>query len=507
MDALLPAPGAATLPAVPQEPPPDIQPEANLAAPVAVAVAFTVSHNSPPENEADQGPLSDPTTGLIQPASATHLQINDEPPLAGTLPFESSRHQEPVSFSDASALPKSPGASSDLSEPDPSEFAIDYDYDGPDGHRILRLKPTLSQWDDFAAILAFARHRGADDDGCFKIILPSQLQEALPEKTSPHKVPANAYRPTQSKKNSFWRVNTVLSEGTFVSTEPGPEYNSSALEAFDDLRRMFHKNNRKQIRNVRYRVDVPAWTPEQRRAAGVPERSPIHPLKGDKLDYTRAIIPGIHTPYVYESGPHFGASFQIHAEDFRLVSLNHLYKGRKIWITVPSTAVDIAEEALGRKRGCSQFMRHRAEFFFPQKLDKLGIPYRIVDQRPGETIVILPDAYHEGFSTGYTIAEAKNYADGNWTTDTYQPCEAKCQLVTAIPADLMRPLEEGETRLDLCAAYTSTDPEENMSSNNEVTTPEEVVPSNQKVTTPMPAKRSLDNEDDPRERDMKRIKA
>lgn len=378
----------------------------------------------------------------VQEPRLPEIASND-PPATRETPSASSNPQLPADSWDASST---------LSEPGPIDCPIDHDYDGPQGHSVLRLKPTIDQWNDFPAILASARHLGADEDGCFKVILPQELHEELPEKNS-QKVAANAYRPTQIKKNSFWRVDTVPSEGTFSSGVTGPECTASALDAIDQLRKMFRKNDHKQIRNVRYRVDVPAWTTEQRRQAGVPEKSPIHPLKGDKLENTRAIIPGIHTPYVYESGPHFGASFQIHAEDFRLVSLNHLYKGRKIWIVVPSTAVDVAEEALGRKGKCSQFMRHRAEFFFPQKLEKLGIPFRIVDQRPGETIVILPDAYHEGFSTGYTIAEAKNYADDAWTTDTYQPCEIKCQLATAIPAELLRPLQEGETQLDLCAGY------------------------------------------------------
>ncbi|KAL4730151.1 hypothetical protein ACLX1H_002183 [Fusarium chlamydosporum] len=330
--------------------------------------------------------------------------------------------------------------------------SIDFDWDGPEGHEVLRLKPNVQQWNDFSANLAFARSLQAENHGCFKIVLPEELLEELPDKDS-QKVPANAYRPTQIKKNSFWRVDTVSSVGSFSSSVTGPQCNVSAAQAIEQLRKLYRKNDRKQIRNVRYRADVPAWTPEQRREAGVPERSPIYPLKGDKLDKTKAIIPGIHTPYVYESGPYFGASFQIHAEDFRLVSLNHLYKGRKIWIVVPSTAVDVAEEALGRKGKCSQFMRHRAEFFFPQKLEKLGIPYRIIDQRPGETIVILPDAYHEGFSTGYSIAEAKNYADDDWTTETYQECEVKCKLATMIPADFMRPLKDGETQLDLCSGF------------------------------------------------------
>ena len=331
----------------------------------------------------------------------------------------------------------------------------EFDYDEADGHRVLRIKPTAAQWDEFPSILAFARARNADEDGCFKMVLPLELQEPLPEKGA-QKVPANAYKPKHIKKNNLWRVNTVPSEGVFASDVPGPVSAATVTQAVNDLRKLYGKNNDKLMRNIRYRVDVPAWTADQRLEAGVPEQSPIYPLKGDKLDQTRAVIPGIHTPYVYESGPYFGASFQIHAEDFRLVSLNHLYKGRKIWIVVPSTAVDIAEEALGRKGSCSQFMRHRAEFLFPQKLEKMGIPYRIIDQRPGETIVVLPDAYHEGFSTGYTLAEAKNYGDPNWTTDTYQPCEASCQLVTAIPAELMRPLEEGEIQLDLCAGYEAT---------------------------------------------------
>lgn len=340
-----------------------------------------------------------------------------------------------------------------------SEFDVDiagqpveYDHDGPPNHKVLRLKPTPAQWEDFPAILSFARQLGAESDGCFKVQLPEVLNDPLPEKAAKH-VPANAYKVKQIKHRTFWQVSTVQSEGVFSSSETGPDCSVSAEAAIKNLKALFNKNKDRQMRNVRYRVDVPAWTAKQRLEAGVPERSPIYPLKGDKLDSTKAIIPGIHTPYVYESGPYFGATFQIHAEDFRLASLNHLYKGRKIWIVVPSTAVDVAEMALERKGKCSQFMRHRAEFFFPERLEKMGIPFRIVDQRPGETIVILPDAYHEGFSTGYTIAEAKNYADPNWTTETYQPCQMSCQLMTAIPAEFMRPLQEGEARLDLCAGY------------------------------------------------------
>lgn len=351
----------------------------------------------------------------------------------------------PVICDGARGLPAHSGIEIDGSD-------IKYDYDHVEGHRILRLRPTKEQWDDFPAVLAYARSLGAEGDGCFKVIIPDELQDELPEKPA-ESLPANAYKVKLIRRTTFWQVSTVPSEGVFATSQPGQEFSDSVDAALKNLKHLFRKNQNRQLRNIRYRVDVPAWTKTQRRLAGVPEISPIYPLKGDKLDDTKAVIPGIHTPYVYESASSFGATFQIHAEDFRLASLNHLYKGRKIWIVIPATDVDIAERALGRGSGCSQFMRHRAEFFFPDKLDKLGIPYRIVDQRPGETIVILPDAYHEGFSCGYTIAEAKNYADPAWNTDSYQPCEASCRLATAIPAAFMRPLQEGEERLDLCAAY------------------------------------------------------
>jgi jumonji domain-containing protein 2 len=344
---------------------------------------------------------------------------------------------------------------SDVSDRHLGEY--DVDYEGGPGNRVIRIKPKAEQWEDFPRLLAFARQLGAREDGCFKLVLPDDLRGPIADKPL-QVLPSNAYRAKTIRKTSFWQLSTVRTEGEFYTPEDADEVTDSVDTALKSLKTIFRRNVGRQMRAVRYRPDVPAWTTKQRQEAGVPAWSPIHPLRGDKLDVTKAIIPGIHTPYVYESAPHFGAAFQIHAEDYRLLSLNHLYRGRKIWIVVPCTAIESAEKALGRDASgpassCSQFMRHRAEFFFPEKLDKLGIPYRIVDQRPGETMVILPDAYHEGFSTGYTLAEAKNYADDEWSTEMYKPCEVTCQLETAIPAEYMRILREGEERIDLCELY------------------------------------------------------
>ncbi|KAF1736563.1 Lysine-specific demethylase 4 [Beauveria bassiana] len=383
-----------------------------------------------------------PATTTLQPPSATTTMTSSDMD-SSRLEFSSPLRQQ-VEHVCTSASPLS-----DVS--DAHEF--DYDFDVSSGHRLIRIKPTAAQWDDFPALLAFARKLGACEDGCFKLQLPADLRHPLPHKDK-QTLPANAYKAKQIRRTTFWQLSTVKAEGEFYSPPDADAEPTESVEAtLKTLKTIFRKNMGRQMRNVRYRPDVPAWSREQRREAGVPpDWSPIHPLRGDLLDRTKAVIPGIHTPYVYESAPHFGATFQIHAEDYRLLSLNHLYRGRKIWIVIPCTAIDVAEKALGRAAdGCSQFMRHRAEFFFPEKLDKLGIPYRIADQRPGETIVILPDAYHEGYSTGYTLAEAKNYADDQWSTDTYKSCAAHCQLATAIPPEFLRPLAEGEERLDLCA--------------------------------------------------------
>jgi jumonji domain-containing protein 2 len=351
-----------------------------------------------------------------------------------------------------SSPPSSPIGLDPEYELEVSPIAFDHDA-GSSG--ILRLRPTLEQWQDFSTILSAARELEAEKDGCFKVVIPEGAVGSLPERPA-RVAKSNAFKPQLIKKSRNFRVHTIPTEAVFPAApllDEDRDYEEPKVAA-EKLRKIFMKNHNRQLRNVRYRVDIPAWTPEQRLAAGVPAESPIYPLKGDQLDYTKAVIPGIHTPYVYESGPAFGATFQIHAEDYRLLSLNHLYRGRKVWIIVPSADVDLAEEKLERKGKCSQFMRHRAEFLFPDKLNRLGVPYRTIDQRAGETIVIFQDAYHQGFSDGYTLAEAKNYADPSWNTSNYQPCDSSCKLDTAIPDEYMKRLAVGEKRIDLCSTFS-----------------------------------------------------
>jgi hypothetical protein len=162
------------------------------------------------------------------------------------------------------------------------------------------------------------------------------------------------------------------------------------------------------------------------------------------LSKTTCAIQGIHSPYCYESDHKEGAPFLLHTEDFQLCSVNLLHQGRKIWICVFPDASNELEDKLRQVKpggmsllSCSQFIRHACIYISTTELDKWGIPYTIVDQRAGEIVVTLPSTYHQGFSLGYTKAEAVNYADKRWDPgNTRNPCGRSCPKFAITQDDL-----------------------------------------------------------------------
>jgi hypothetical protein len=96
--------------------------------------------------------------------------------------------------------------------------------------------------------------------------------------------------------------------------------------------RRFEALFEKGLEDVHYRTDIPIRTELDRSRLGLPP-SRIHPLKNNQLSRTRCEVPGIHWPYGYES-PGFGAPFSAHHEDFELLSVNDLWKGRKLWLLI-----------------------------------------------------------------------------------------------------------------------------------------------------------------------------
>jgi hypothetical protein len=141
------------------------------------------------------------------------------------------------------------------------------------------------------------------------------------------------------------------------------------------------------------------------------------------LGKTKEKVPGIHTPYYYASNSAFGSVFLMHIEDHRLFSLNYHHRGAsKFWVIVAPSSAALVESCLatyipemwGPKQQvpcCSQFVRHMSVWVALETLNEWGISYEVVEQRPGDLIITVPGAYHQGFNAGANLNEAMNYGD------------------------------------------------------------------------------------------------
>ncbi len=57
-----------------------------------------------------------------------------------------------------------------------------------------------------------------------------------------------------------------------------------------------------------------------------------------------------------------------------------------------------------------------------------GVPVCRAVQAPGEFIITFPRAYHAGFSNGFCVGEAANFAMGNWFQFGAEACQRYCRL-------------------------------------------------------------------------------
>ncbi|KAK3363902.1 hypothetical protein B0T25DRAFT_528717 [Lasiosphaeria hispida] len=291
---------------------------------------------------------------------------------------------------------------------------------------VLVLQPSSDQWQDFPSIIASAEALGAYRVGAFKVRLPAELHHPLPSREETAKARwCNGYCAT-ALPNKTYRVGMPLKRQVL---RPSPLCSLSTNEAFEQHEMLLSRKD--GLDSVFYRTDISAETHQQRATNCLPEESMIWPLKGNLLSKTKCSIPGLHWPYAYESGSEFGASFSDHVEHFGLYSISHLHVGRKLWRIIPPSAADAFVEKLKESDSeitweCDQCVRHAGVFVPVSTLKEWGIPFTIVDQKASEIIITVPWAYHSGFSTGYTLAEAVNYAGGEWTPDAHTPCLASC---------------------------------------------------------------------------------
>jgi JmjC domain, hydroxylase len=227
-------------------------------------------------------------------------------------------------------------------------------------------------------------------------------------------------------------------------------------------------NCEKGLENVYYYTDIDVRTEALRTRIGLPTKSQIWPLKGNRLVSTKTRIPGIHWPYAYQSGRAFGSPFTMHTEDYWLISVNFLYPGKsgKVWVVVAPEHVGYLEQKLKATNAsyytanCSQFLRHFSTYIPLTVLEEWNIKYSLVYQKPNEVIVTFRQAYHQGFSTGYTFAEAANYADENWNFDGYRCCEPTNCPSGFIPPEMMRTLSDGEEQQEISEDVEEEEEEE-----------------------------------------------
>lgn len=292
------------------------------------------------------------------------------------------------------------------------------------------------------------------------------------------KVQMNRFAAHSREDGTFQVIRTEqLDDLTFGTEEISPAASTDELiQRFELL-----AQTPNGFEHVRYFVDLDARQEDQRRRIGLPPKSPIFPLEGNRLSETRTSIPGIHAPYAYVSGRAFGAPFAMHVEDCCLSSVNYLYAGEKIWYVLEPEHGKILEERLAAsnmRKKCSQFLRHSARYITQSSLDDWGISYKVVRQMPNEVIITFPGAYHQGFSTGFTCAEAVNYADQDWNSEGYSFCNGNCPRYS-IPAHMMAPLREGELQQD--QAQEDADVEEDEEAEGDESGEAEVVARGKKV--------------------------
>ncbi len=129
---------------------------------------------------------------------------------------------------------------------------------------------------------------------------------------------------------------------------------------------------------------------------------------------TTSNICGLTIPWIY-----FGmlySTFCWHVEDLNLFSINYMHLGNaKIWYAIPEDDKEKMDAYIKKKyKDCLKedpsFMHRLLLLIDPNELIEHGIKVYKTVQNPGEIIITFPKAYHSGFSTGFNIAEAVNFA-------------------------------------------------------------------------------------------------
>ncbi|KAL8869750.1 MAG: hypothetical protein Q9198_007807, partial [Flavoplaca austrocitrina] len=185
---------------------------------------------------------------------------------------------------------------------------------------VTLLRPTESQWEKFPSLLSHASQLGANNAGVCKVVVPKASKLGVPS--------------VKTVKLSGRLYSSRRSETLFVIEHKDKEFGfplgssptlASGLPS--DLVEAFQQQLRNGSNDIPYGPDIDASTGQARASIGLPRKSPISPIQGDKLSETKGTVAGIHTPYAYIFDTQFGAPFALHVGDYSLMAVNHLYRG------------------------------------------------------------------------------------------------------------------------------------------------------------------------------------
>mmetsp|Transcript_18820 Transcript_18820/g.59145 ORF Transcript_18820/g.59145 Transcript_18820/m.59145 type:complete len:529 (-) Transcript_18820:78-1664(-) len=136
------------------------------------------------------------------------------------------------------------------------------------------------------------------------------------------------------------------------------------------------------------------------------------------LKHFKVQMKGINTPWLY-----FGmlfSTFSWHNEDNYLASINYHHLGApKQWYGVPGSHAAAFESVVRRfyKQRLLEvpdLLHHMNTMFSPSKLKALEVPVYQATQKAGSFVVTFPRAFHSGFSYGFNLGEAVNFAPPSW---------------------------------------------------------------------------------------------
>ena len=141
-------------------------------------------------------------------------------------------------------------------------------------------------------------------------------------------------------------------------------------------------------------------------------------VKGSVLKRLETKINGVNVPWLY-IGMLF-SSFCWHNEDNYLYSINYSHYGStKQWYGLAGEKArkfeQMAKNFLYQTfEDAPDLLHHMTTQISPSLLVKQGLPVYQIQQGPGEFVITFPKAFHAGFSYGFNVGEAVNFATSDW---------------------------------------------------------------------------------------------